>query len=138
MYDQLYQQERTQLQLLISLSGLAIFLALLGLFSLIAYSLQTRLKELAIRRISGALLRDLIQLVSRDYLILLMLGSILAIPLSIWTVNSWLASYAYQTEVAYDVYGYTLAGMALLMVVIIGFQIFNASRRNPAEILREE
>jgi len=137
LYNKLYQQERTQLSLLIYLSLIAILIAFLGLFSLVAYSLQSRMKEIAIRKITGAEFSDLVLLIGKEYLITLALGSIIAIPISYWGLQNWLENFAYQTNMSLWPYLFSILALVALVLSTVGIQIFLNNERNPAEILRE-
>lgn len=138
LYNQLYKSERTQSKLLMGLSGLAIFIAFLGLFSLIAYSLQTRMKEIAIRRVVGANLNDLIQLISKEYLFILLFGGAIAIPLSYVWVKDWLQNFAYQIDISAITYIGTVALIVLLLLITVSFHTLRSVSLNPADILRDE
>ncbi len=137
LFNELYQQDRRQLALLWALSGLAIVIALLGLFSLLAYALQIRMKEIAIRRIVGASWPSLIWLLGKEYIWLLLGGAALAIPLSYWLLDGWLAEFAYRVEISPLAYALTLGGFAGLILLTVAFQTLRNSRRRPAEVLRE-
>ncbi|MEL6253435.1 MAG: ABC transporter permease [Bacteroidota bacterium] len=137
LYDKLYQQERIQLSLLMYLSMIAIVIAFLGLFSLVAYSLQSRMKEIAIRRITGAGFRDLLLLISKEYLWILGFGSLVAIPLSYWGLQRWLENFAYHAGISYWAFLFSLLGLISLVLATVASQIYLNKDRNPAEILRE-
>ncbi len=138
LYDALYKNERTQLSLLIYLSMIAILIAFLGLFSLVAFSMQSRMKEIAIRRITGAEFSDLLYLISREYLLVLILGSLAVIPLSYFGLKAWLENFAYHVDISFLAYVFSLLGLMALVLTTVGMQTFLNNRRNPAEILREE
>ncbi|MFK7924546.1 MAG: ABC transporter permease [Bacteroidia bacterium] len=138
LFDRLYQNERTQLSLLMNLSFIAILIAFLGLFSLVAYSMQSRMKEIAIRRITGAEFSDLLMLISKEYLTVLLLGSLVAIPLSYYGLSLWLDNFAYHEDISFWAYLFSLLGLISLVLMTVGMQTLGSSKRNPAEILREE
>ncbi|MEO0470344.1 MAG: FtsX-like permease family protein [Bacteroidota bacterium] len=138
LFDRLYQQERHQLQLLMILSALSIFIAFLGLFALVAYSLQTREKELAIRKVLGANATDLVRLIGKEYALVLLLGSLVAIPVSVIQVQSWLNDFAYHTEISPIAYGLTIVMVLALLIGTIGLQILRNRRRDPARALKAE
>ncbi len=138
LYERLYTRERVQLQLLSVFSGLAILVALLGLFSLTAYTLRTRVREMAIRRVLGANLIVLIRLVGREYLGVLLAGGLLALPLSYWAVTRWLQGFAYRVEVSMGWYVLTLGVVSALLLLIVGWQTRLSTADNPAEVLRGE
>ena len=136
MYDKLYQGERTQLQLLLISSGLALVLALLGLFSLIAFTLKTRMREIAIRKVLGANLGALVRLIGNEYLRLVLLSSCIAIPVSLWWVWRWLENFAYRIAVSPFTYFFAIGLVALLLFGTISLQTFFGTRINPAQKLR--
>ena len=138
LYERLYTRERVQLQLLSVFSGLAIGVALLGLFSLTAYTLRTRVREMAIRRVLGANLGALVRLVGREYLGVLLAGGLLALPLSYWAVTRWLQGFAYRVEVSVDWYVLTLVVVSVLLLLVVGWQTRLSTADNPAKVLRGE
>lgn len=138
LYEALYQSERTQLQLLAVFSGLAIFIAFMGLLSLVAWSLHTRSRELAVRRVLGAGRGDLIRLMGKEYLLVLLLSTLLAVPLSYVWVSEWLQQFAYRIAVSPMSYVWTLSLMGLLLVATVSLQTLRATTTNPVDTLREE
>ena len=138
LYERLYTRERVQLQLLSVFSGLAILVALLGLFSLTAYTLRTRVREMAIRRVLGANLGALVRLIGREYLGVLLVGGLLALPLSYWAVTRWLQDFAYRVDISVGWYMLTLGMVGALLLLIVGWQTRLSTADNPAEVLRGE
>ena len=138
LYNELYQSERIQLNLLMIFSGLAMLIAVLGLFSLIAFSLRTRVKEMAVRRILGAGTISLISLIGKEYLWVMIVSSVIAIPFSMYWVSQWLEKFAYKTEISPFVYLLTLLIVMVLLSVTIGIQMLRLNRINPANTLRDE
>jgi len=138
LYDGLYKQERIQLQLLMAFSGLALMLAFMGLFALIAFSLKTRMKEIALRKILGANQRALIHLFSREYIALLVISGLIAVPISYIYIQKWLQIFAYQIEVRGVSYVLTLVLIAFLLLLIVTLQTLRHTRINPVEVLRED
>lgn len=138
LYDNLYRNDRMQLNLLYLFSGIALFIALMGLVGMIAYTLNTRVREIAIRKVLGATLADLIRMVSREYMLVLLIGGLVAIPISVYGVKQWLSGFAYHVEVSPAAYAITLSVVALLMLATIGLQTLRSSSMNPAETLRGE
>ncbi|WP_339816002.1 ABC transporter permease [uncultured Imperialibacter sp.] len=138
LYNNLYKNERQQLQLLYLLSGLAITIAFIGLFGLIAYSLKTRVKEMAIRKVMGANFTSLIRLIGKEYLMVMLAGAALAIPLSYFWVSKWLENFAYRIDISVISYLMTLAGICLLLMATVALQTIKTAANNPADTLREE
>jgi putative ABC transport system permease protein len=137
LYDRLYKNERQQLQLLYSLSGLAIFIAFLGLFGLIAYSLRTRTKEVAVRKIFGANFWRLLGLFSKEYLPVVIIAAIMAVPISYYVVTTWLENYAYRIPVSLGYYGITIVLILIVLLGTLGYHTLKGVSANPMESLRE-
>ena len=138
LYDNLYKGERVQVQLLFILSGLAILIAFIGLVGLVAYALKTRTREIAVRKVLGASIGDLVRLMSREYIIVLLIGGAMAIPVSIYGINEWLSGFAYRVDISPASYAIALSLIVVLLVVTVGLQTFRAARLNPADTLRDE
>lgn len=138
LYENLYKGERMQLQLLYTLSGLAIFIAFTGLIAMIAYALRTRVREIAIRKVLGATLVDLIRMISLEYFVVLLIGSLLAIPASYFAVKQWLSGFAYRVDISPLSYLLVLVFVAALLMLTIGLQTLKSSMVNPADTLRRE
>lgn len=138
LYNRLYENERRQLQLLYTLSGLAVIIAFIGLFGLIAYSLKTRMKEIAIRKVLGANFAALIRLISKEYLLVMTAGAAIAIPLSYFFVGRWLENYAYRINISADSYLITMGFVSLLLLATVALQTIKSAVSNPADTLREE
>lgn len=137
LYASLYQGERVQLQLLYAFSLLAVGVAFLGLFGLMAYSLEARAREVAVRRVLGAEALHVIRLVGRRYFRVLLVGGVPAVPLSAWAMGRWLDTFAYQVALPWYGYGLALGGVALLLLAMVTAQTLRAVRTNPADVLRE-
>ncbi|HYG18084.1 MAG TPA: FtsX-like permease family protein [Ohtaekwangia sp.] len=138
LYNELYKGERVQLQLLFIFSALAILIAFIGLVGMVAYALKTRTKELAIRQVLGAKPRDLVRLMSSEYIVVLLIGAVIAVPLSIYVLKLWLSGFAYHVNISAGSYIITLGITLGLLLVTVGLQTFRASKINPAETLRNE
>ncbi len=138
LYNNLYKGERVQVQLLFIFSGLAILIAFVGLVGLVAFALKTRTREIAVRKVLGATLNDLVRMMSREYVILLLTGALVAIPVSVYGVRQWLSAFAYRTEISPVSYGIALISIGALLIVTVGWQTLRAGKSNPADTLREE
>ena len=133
-----YQQE-VQLSLAFSIAGiLAIVISCLGLFALAAYEVQQRTKEIGIRKVLGASSQSLIKLISTDFMILVVLGIIVAIPVSWYFMNGWLSEFPYKPELSAS--SFVAAGLVSLLVALatVGVQAIRAAWANPVESIRNE
>lgn len=139
--DQLDAQYRAEMrfgQVFGVAAGLAIFIACLGLFGLAAFATQQRTKEIGIRKILGAGVAGIILLLSKDFVKLILISLIIAIPVATFVAKQWLENFAYRTELTIDLY--VMTGLVTLLIAIftISFQAIKAALANPVEALRYE
>jgi putative ABC transport system permease protein len=137
-FDRLYKTEQKQAQIFTIFSGLAIFIACLGLFGLAAYTTEQRRKEIGIRKILGASVSGLVSLVSREFIRLVLLANVLAWPLAYLAMRHWLESFTYRIGIGW--YIYLGAGLLALVIALltISFQALKVAIANPVVALREE
>jgi putative ABC transport system permease protein len=138
LYNNLYQGERVQIHLLFVFSALAVLIAFIGLVGLVAYALKTRTKEIAVRKVLGAGLADIIQVISREYLFVIVVSAAIAIPISIYSVKEWLSEFAYRVDISPLSYLATLVVIVALIMLTIAVQTLFALRANPARTLRDD
>jgi putative ABC transport system permease protein len=117
---------------------LAILIACFGLLGLSAYNVLQRTKEIGIRKVLGASTQNLLYLLSKDFLLLVMIAFVIAIPVSWWVMHSWLQNYAYRINITWWVFA--VAGIVALCIalVTISFQAIKAAVANPVKSLRTE
>ncbi len=119
-------------------AGIAIFISCLGLLGLATFTAQRRTKEIGIRKVLGASVVNIIKLISIDFLKLVFLAIIIAIPLSWLAMNNWLQNFAYRTNIS----GWTFVVAGLLAISIalltVSWQAVRVARANPVEALRRE
>lgn len=118
--------------------NIAIFIACLGLFGLATFSAEKRNKEIGIRKVMGASVANIVALLSKDFIKLVILGFIIAIPISWFAMNQWLADFAYQIEIGIGIF--VLAGVAALVITLftVSWQSIKAAVENPVNSLRSE
>lgn len=119
-------------------TGLAIFIAGLGLFGLTSYTILQRKKEIGIRKVSGASVVQILTLLNKDFLKLVGISFLLAVPLAWYVMDRWLREFAYQTTLGW--WTFVLAGTAAFAVAIVSvsFQAIKAAIANPVKSLRTE
>ena len=119
-------------------AGLAIFISCLGLFGLAAYVAEQRTKEIGIRKVLGASVQQVWILLSKDFIVLVLISCLIAAPVSYYFLHNWLLSYDYRISIGASVF---IAGglMALFITIItISFQAIKAAIANPVKSLRTE
>lgn len=133
-----YEQEQRTGTIVQIASALSIFIACMGLFGLATLSVARRTKEIGIRKVLGANVSTIVQLLSKDFLKPVAIAAILAFPLAWWFMNDWLKDFAYRTNISWWVFA--LAGIVALMIalVTVSLQAFKAAMTNPVKSLRSE
>jgi putative ABC transport system permease protein len=117
---------------------LTIIISCLGLFGLAAYTAERRTREIGIRKVLGASVTNMVVLLSKDFLQLVALASILAFPLSYWLMHNWLDDYAYRINIEWWVF-VLAGGLAMLIALLtVSFQAIKAALMNPVKSLRTE
>jgi len=137
-FQQLYQSEERQGTLFTVFSGIAIFIACLGLLGLSSFSISQRIKEIGIRKVLGASTTGLVRLLSVDFLRLIALAALIAFPIAWYAMHNWLSDFAYRISIQWWVFG--LAGLlaAIVALVTISFQALKAALASPVKSLRSE
>jgi putative ABC transport system permease protein len=125
-------------KILTSFTGLAIFISCLGLFGLAAFLAARRSKEIAIRKVLGASIWGVMRILSREFIVLIVLANIIAWPLGLFVMSRWMRNFSYHTSIGLGVF--IAAGMAALAIALltISYQTFRAATANPADRLRNE
>ncbi len=136
--DNFYKKERKQSKAFIDFSVISIILAGLGLFSLSILSIELRTKEIGIRKVNGASLSGIINLLFRDFTILVIIAVIIAFPVSLYLSKIWLERFAYKTAVTIWLFLLTGSITFLIAWISIFWQSVKAARRNPVDALRYE
>ena len=117
---------------------LTILISCLGLFGLASYMAQNRIKEIGVRKVLGASVSGITTLLSKDFLKLVGVSLLIAIPISWYTMNQWLQDFAYRIELSWWIFG--LAGLLALAIAFatVSYQAIKAARSNPVKSLRTE
>ncbi len=119
-------------------AALAIFISCLGLFGLTSFAAEQRIKEIGIRKVLGASVTSLWGMLSKEFLILVGLSCLIAIPLAWYFMEEWLLQYNYRTPITWWVFAAATSGAFLLTLCTVSFQAIKAAVANPIESLRAE
>ncbi|OJJ21423.1 hypothetical protein BKI52_12800 [marine bacterium AO1-C] len=137
-YDAQYKADQRFGEMFTLFSGLAIFVACMGLFGLTTFTLVQRTKELGIRKVLGASGKSLMQLLLIDFLKPIALAGVLALPILYWGVQEWLQNFAYRMNLNIWLFLLPLLLMAIIAFLTVSVQTFKATRHNPVDSLRYE
>lgn len=124
--------------LLMFFSGIVVFISCLGLFAMAAFVLRRRTKEIGIRKVLGAGVAGIVQLITVDFVRLVLIGSLIAIPLSWLLMDTWLQEFAYRIPLQWWMFAAAGVSTILIAVMTVGFQSMRAALGNPVESLRSE
>lgn len=135
-FNRQYVNERQFGKMFGSFSILAIFIGCLGLFGLSAYTAHQRTKEIGIRKVLGSKVGDIFILLSKEFVLLIFIGILLASPLTYYFMDQWLESFAYKQGIQWWVF--LIAGLSVVLVtlVTVSYHTIKAARVNPVESLR--
>ena len=138
LYHETYLQEEKMGSFLKVLSGLTIFVACLGLFGLVTFTAEQRVKEIGIRKVLGATIPQIVGMLAKDFLKLVALALVIALPLGYYLMGTWLQNFAYHIEIS----GWSLlisAGIMLgIALITISIRSVKAAIVNPARVLKSE
>jgi len=119
-------------------SSLAIFISCCGLLGLVSFVAAQRTKEIGIRKVMGASVLNVWRLLSSEFLILVVVASVIAIPMAAYFMTGWLGQYAYHTTLGWSTYALAAAGALLVTVLTVSIQTIKTAHANPVRSLRSE
>jgi putative ABC transport system permease protein len=137
-FDQQYKEDRLFGKVFGLFASLAILIACFGLLGLSAYNILQRTKEIGIRKVMGASVQSLLFILSKDFLKLVLISFVIAVPVTWWIMHTWLQDFAYRINISWWVF--IIAGILAFMIalVTISFQAIKAAMANPVKSLRTE
>ncbi len=137
-YAAKFSQEERVGKLATFFAGLAILISCLGLFGLASFVAEQRTKEIGIRKIVGASVLNLWVLLSKDFVLLVLIACAISIPLAWYYLNGWLQEYEYRISIEWWVFALSVAGALLVTLITVSFQAVKAAVANPVKSLRTE
>jgi putative ABC transport system permease protein len=137
-FNRIYRTEQRTGTILGVFTALAIGIACLGLFGLAAFTAETRTKEIGIRKVLGASVASIIGLLSKDFLKLVLVAIIVAIPLAYWAMSKWLQDFAYRVELQWWVFALSGVLAVAIAFATVAAQAWRVARANPVNTLRSE
>ncbi len=137
-FDSLYKKEERQAKALTLFVIIAFIITCMGLLSQVLQNTQNRIKEIGIRKINGASLKQIMFLLNREFMGSVVIAFLIATPIAYYTMNRWLENFAYKTELSWWIF--ILAGISALLIALltVSWQSWRTATRNPVEALRYE
>jgi putative ABC transport system permease protein len=137
-FNNLYHAEQQTGQVFITFAIFAILIACLGLFGLVTYAAEQRMKEIGVRKVLGAKVSGIVALLSKDFSRLVLISALIAFPLAWWGMNQWLQSFAYRIGVSWWIFVVAGATAMLIALLTVSVQTVRAALANPVKSLRSE
>ena len=133
-----YKSEINTAKIITGLSGISIFLSVLGILGMILFTIQQRTKEIGIRKVNGASISEILTMLNRDFVKWVAVAFVIATPIAWYAMHKWLENFAYKTDLSWWIFA--LAGVLALGIAMltVSFQSWKAATRNPVEALRYE
>lgn len=137
-YAEKFQDEKRTATLSALFAGLTIFISCLGLFGLSAYMAENRSKEIGIRKVLGASVPGIVRLLSREFVALVLIAMIAAVPVGWWAMNKWLQNFTYRVEVGWMTFAVAGLLAVLITLLTVSFQAIKAAGANPVKSINTE
>lgn len=137
-YEEKFKETKAIGTLSMVFAGLTIFISCLGLLALIAYMAETRMKEIAVRKVLGASVTQVTSLLSVDFIKLVIVAILIASPIAWWAMDKWLQDYSYRIQIQWHYFVFAGLVAILISMATISYQAIKAALSNPVDSLRDE
>jgi len=137
-FNSMYRAEQRVGKISMTFSILAILIACLGLFGLVTYIAEQRTKEIGVRKVLGASVPDIVTMLSKDFLKLVAIASLIAFPIAWWAMHKWLQDFAYRISIEWWIFLLAAIIAILIALITVSFQAIKAAVANPVKSLRTE
>lgn len=138
IFDQLSTSENASLQLFTLLAVFCTLISIFGLYSISSSNMEQRRKEIAVRKVMGASARTIVGMFFREYLVIVLIANLLALPLAWLFMQNWLQQYAYLSSVQPWMYIAIILFTTFIIICTVLYQTIRAARTNPAEVIKSE
>ena len=136
--ENFYKQENQLSQLYKIFAGIAIFISCLGLYGLVSFMAVQRTKEVGIRKVLGASVRNIIYLLSKEFTLLIILAFIIAAPIAYYIMYEWLKNYSYRIPLSASIFLLAIGSSILIAWITVAHRAISAAIANPITSLRSE
>jgi ABC-type antimicrobial peptide transport system permease subunit len=137
-YAKKFNYEELVANLTAIITIIAIFISCLGLFGLASYIAEQRTKEIGVRKVLGASVPNIWQLLSKDFVVLVLIACTIAVPIAWYLMNNWLSTYAYKINIGFGVFAWVIVAAVAITLLTVSFQAIKAAIANPVKSLRTE
>ena len=137
-YDYFLKSEYNLLKLLAVITLVSILIAVFGIYVMIMQSCDQHQKEIAIRKVYGAKVSDILLMFFKQYMVQVALAAVIAFPIGYFLMKNWLEQYARQTSISLWIYLFIVLAISLLVTLCIGWRVWKAANENPAWVIKKE
>lgn len=137
-FEEFYKADAQRGQIFLAFSLIVVLIACMGLFALVSYAVEARIKEIGIRKVLGASVKNIVGMISKEFLLLIIIACMLAVPVAYLFMQKWLRDFAYRVDLGAGIF--ILAGIIILLIagVTISLRTLKAATVNPVKSLRSE
>lgn len=137
-FDNMYKTEITASYMVVIFTIISLVIAIIGVVGLATYNVIRKQKEIGIKRVFGATVPNILTMLTKEFVIIILIASVVAIPFVWYSADRWLSGFAYRIEMPWSLYVITFLGTLGLIALIVGLQGFRAALANPIKTLRSE
>lgn len=137
-WERFYEAEESRSTIILIASIVSIIISAFGLFGLINFTVERKTKEIGIRKVMGANVQNITTLILKDYLILLIISLVIAVPVSWWLFGDWLADFAYRINMSVDLFVIAFGLVLIISFTTVLARIFKIAKSNPVQSIRYE
>jgi len=136
--DRQYREEERMFGMFEIFAGIAIFIGCLGLYGLASFMAQQKTKEIAIRKSLGATIGHIVGMFSKEFIVLIIIAFVLAVPISWFAMNKWLQGFAFRVEMSWIVFAVGIVSTLIITILTVGYRSLRAAAANPVDSLKNE
>ncbi|MBO5000623.1 MAG: FtsX-like permease family protein, partial [Bacteroidaceae bacterium] len=137
-YNAYLRAEDMLTRLLTFASVVCVFIAIFGIYSLVTLTCEQRRKEIAIRKVNGATVKDILLMFFREYLLMLVIAAVVAFPVTYAIVKQWTQGYIRQMEISAWPFMFVFLGLLAVVIISISWRVWQAANENPADVVKSE
>lgn len=137
-FERFYNADEKRGQIFVAFSAVIVLIACLGLFALVSYSIESRMKEIGVRKVLGASVESIVTLISKEFLVLVVIAGVIGIPLSYYLMERWLQDFAYHIPMGTGIFALAAVIAVLIAFITISVRSVRAATSNPVDSLRNE
>lgn len=137
-FESLYSEIKQTVTILLLFTGISILISILGLFGITFLLMNSKVKEIGIRKVNGATVLEIVKMLNYDFIKWVAIAFVIAVPIAWYIMDRWLQNFAYKIDISWWIFAFAGSMAFLIALITVSWQTFLAARRNPVEALRYE